>query len=122
MKALLLAALIAGAALPALADAPAAADNSGVAQQQRADRSVAADRGVLATCSVLLQTAKKIGDVPLLRLDQLPDGMLEHAVLRIVAGCPVREVVWAGQTYYVAPTAPPVLDAEPLRGSRITHR
>ena len=69
-----------------------------------------------------MQTAKQIGDVPLLRLDQLPPGVLEHAVLRTVAGCPVREIVWNGQTYYVAPAGPAVLDAEPLRGSRITHR
>jgi hypothetical protein len=35
------------------------------------------------------------------RLDQLPKGVLEHAVWRTVGGCPVREIVFEGQTYYV---------------------
>lgn len=123
MKALLLASLIAGAALPAFAYVPAAADNPGVVPPQRANRHEVGDpTAVLATCSALMQTAKQIGDVPLLRLDQLPPAVLEHAVLRTIAGCPVREIVWGGQTYYVAPTSPPVLDAEPVRGSRIKQR
>jgi hypothetical protein len=123
VKALLLASLIAGTALPALAYTPAAVDTPSVVPVQRANRHEVGDiTAVLATCSALMQTAKQIGSVPLLRLDQLPPGMVEHAVLRTIAGCPVREIVWHGQTYYVAPTSPPVLDAEPLRGSRIKQR
>jgi hypothetical protein len=38
-------------------------------------------------------TIKKLGD--------LPPGLEEHAVLRMVNGCPVREIVYAGQTYYL---------------------
>jgi len=36
---------------------------------------------------------KKLGD--------LPPGLLEHAVNRLVNGCPVREIVFGGQTYYL---------------------
>lgn len=36
------------------------------------------------------------------RLDQLPWGVMEHAVWRTVDGCPVREIVYQGQTYYLA--------------------
>jgi hypothetical protein len=42
-------------------------------------------------------TIQKLGD--------LPPGVEEHAVLRMINGCPVREIVYAGQTYYLdAPT------------------
>ena len=40
------------------------------------------------------------------RLDQLPWGVLEHAVWRTVGGCPVREIVYGGETYYVASANP----------------
>lgn len=36
---------------------------------------------------------KKLGD--------LPPGLLEHAVNRLVNGCPVREIVYGGKTYYL---------------------
>jgi hypothetical protein len=35
------------------------------------------------------------------KLGDLPPGVEEHAVLRIVNGCPVREIVYAGQTYWL---------------------
>ncbi len=37
---------------------------------------------------------------------------------RTVSECPVREVVWEGQTYYVG-SSNPVLDSAPLQGSRV---
>jgi hypothetical protein len=40
------------------------------------------------------------------RLDQLPRGLLEHAVWRTVGGCPVREIVFGGQTYYLSSASP----------------
>ena len=125
MKAFLLTALIASAALPAFADSPQAAviDKRGVVPPQLAGRSVTQVVPFTpATCSALMQTTRHIGGVPLMRLDELPPGLLEHAVLRTVGGCPVREVVWNGQTYYVAPTSPAVLDANPARGPRIKQR
>ena len=44
--------------------------------------------------------------VPFRKLGDLPWGVLEHAVWRKVEGCPVREVVYKGQTYYVGPSIP----------------
>jgi hypothetical protein len=58
------------------------------------------------------------------KLADLPPGLLEHAVLRSIHGCPVREIMYAGGTYYlgvpdtgvepvspaVSLTAPPVKD------------
>ncbi len=36
------------------------------------------------------------------KLNELPWGVQEHAVWRTVGGCPVREIVFGGQTYYLA--------------------
>lgn len=47
-----------------------------------------------------IQTVAPDG-VPLRKLGDLPGAIMEHAVLRTVAGCPVAEVVYKGQTYYV---------------------
>ncbi len=39
------------------------------------------------------------------KLGELPPGVEEHAVVRMINGCPVREIVTAGGTYYLdAPT------------------
>jgi hypothetical protein len=40
------------------------------------------------------------------RLDQLPWGVMEHAVWRMVDGCPVREIVFGGEVYYMASASP----------------
>jgi hypothetical protein len=54
-----------------------------------------------ATCAKrAIQTLGRNGFAPITKLGDLPPGVLEHAVLRIVDGCPVREIVYAGQTYY----------------------
>ena len=37
---------------------------------------------------------------------QLPPGVMEHAVWRTVGGCPVREIVFGGQTYYLSSASP----------------
>jgi hypothetical protein len=69
-------------------------------------------------CSKLLSQTVAPDGTPFKRLDQLPDKIEEHAVWRMVSGCPVREVVWNGQTYYVG-SSNPVLDSSPLTGARI---
>jgi hypothetical protein len=58
--------------------------------------------------------------VPLLkRLDQLPWAMLEHAVWRTVGGCPVREIVFGGQTYYMTSASPRIERLDPVaRGTQ----
>ena len=57
------------------------------------------------------------------RLDQLPNGVLEHAVWRTVGGCPVREIVFEGQTYYLAAANPQLerLDPATNRIERHSH-
>jgi hypothetical protein len=70
-----------------------------------------------ACAKLLTQTAAPDG-TPFRRLDQLPPAVEEHAVWRTVGGCPVREVVWDGQVYYVG-SSNPVLDSGPLTGSRV---
>lgn len=78
---------------------------------------IAKDALTPACAKLLTQTAAPDG-TPFRRLDQLPPKVEEHAVWRTVSGCPVREVVWEGQTYYVG-SSNPVLDSGPLQGSRI---
>jgi hypothetical protein len=71
-----------------------------------------------AACAKLeTQTAAPNG-VPFRKLNELPRAVVEHAVWRTVEGCPVREVVWQGQTYYVASSNPTFISG-PLQGSRI---
>ena len=48
------------------------------------------------------------------RLDQLPRGVMEHAVWRSVGGCPVREIVFGGQTYYLASSNPQIERLDPV--------
>lgn len=52
------------------------------------------------------------------KLNELPKGVLEHAVWRTVAGCPVREIRYQGETWYVTSNNP-VLDDRPLTGGQI---
>ncbi len=73
-----------------------------------------------ACAKLLTQTVAPDG-TPFRRLDQLPPKVEERAVWRTVSGCPVREIVWEGQTYYVG-ASNPVLDSSPLTGSRILRR
>ena len=54
----------------------------------------------------------------LYKLTELPPGLLEHAVWRTVAGCPVREVVYKGHAYYMCSSVPK-LDDRPLTGNRM---
>src|SRR6516164_3807520 len=42
------------------------------------------------------------------KLNELPWGVMEHAVWRTVSGCPVREIVFDGQTYYLVSGNPQV--------------
>jgi hypothetical protein len=73
--------------------------------------------GTPACAKLLTQTTAPDG-TPFKKLGELPDAVQEHAVWRTVGGCPVREVVWNGQTYYVG-SSNPVLDSGPLTGSRM---
>ncbi len=82
----------------------------------RADRSL--QPGAAAACKTLETKTAQVGSVPLKRLGDLPPGLLEHAVLREVAGCPVREVVYAGQIYYV----PSVVESKTLSPAIIPGR
>ena len=51
-------------------------------------------------CRALEMQTSQIGTVPLKRLDQLPQGVLQHAVLRSINGCPVAEIVLNGRIQY----------------------
>jgi hypothetical protein len=73
-----------------------------------------------ACARLLTQTVAPDG-VPFKKLGELPEAVQEHAVWRTVSGCPVREVVWRGQTYYVGGSEP-VVDRRPLAGSRMPRR
>ena len=73
--------------------------------------------GKLVSCNrSVTQTLGPNGSA-LKKLTELPPGVEEHAVLRMVDGCPVREVVYAGQVYYL--DAPNGSLERDLRGSRI---
>lgn len=62
-------------------------------------------RGAPALCNRYAVQALGPNGLALKKLNELPPGIEEHAVYRLVNGCPVREVVYAGQTYYLdAPT------------------
>ena len=51
---------------------------------------------------------------PLKKLGDLPPGLLEHAVNRLVDGCPVREIVaGGGRTYYLDMAIPTVERVDP---------
>lgn len=52
-------------------------------------------------CTRALANALGPDGLPLKKLGELPPAVEEHAVNRIVNGCPVREIVYAGQTYYL---------------------
>lgn len=48
------------------------------------------------------------------KLNELPWGVMEHAVWRTVGGCPVREIVFGGQTYYLASGNPQIERLDPV--------
>jgi hypothetical protein len=75
-----------------------------------------AQRSALAAgaCARLATQALAPDGVPLKKLGELPPGLLEHAVWRTVGGCPVREIVFAGQTYYVQGSSPQVERIDPV--------
>lgn len=107
MKAFLLALALSGAAIAVHAaapfDLPAARPN--LLPVQPPSKSCAA-----------LETKTVAPDgVPFKRLDQLPPGVLEHAVMRTVGGCPVREIRYEGRTYYVGASPPTLMAMTPDR-------
>jgi len=50
---------------------------------------------------------------PLKKLGDLPPGLLEHAINRLVNGCPVREIMAGGGTYYLDMASPTVERVDP---------
>lgn len=48
------------------------------------------------------------------KLNELPWAVLEHAVWRRVGGCPVREIVYGGQTYYLTSGNPQIERLDPV--------
>ena len=70
-----------------------------------------------ATCVSGAVTTLGPNGAPIMKLNELPPGVLEHAVWRMVNGCPVREVLFAGQTYYIEGASPQL--EEQLQGRRI---
>ena len=70
-------------------------------------------------CAALETRTVAPDGVPLFkRLDQLPDAVRERAIWRTVDGCPVREIRYEGQTWYLV-SAKPTLDSSPLQGNRV---
>jgi hypothetical protein len=69
-------------------------------------------------CAKLLTQSTAPDGTPFKKLGELPPEVQEHAVWRTVDGCPVREVVWQGQTYYMG-ASPPKVEAAPDTGSRM---
>jgi hypothetical protein len=56
---------------------------------------------------------KKLGD--------LPPALLEHAVNRLIDGCPVREIVFGGQTYYLNMPVAKLEHTDPVVFRRVQH-
>jgi hypothetical protein len=75
----------------------------------------------LAACAKLAEKTVAPDGVPLKKLGELPPGLLEHAELRSVNGSPVREIVFAGQTYYLQGSAPQIERVDPV-GPSIKQR
>jgi hypothetical protein len=67
-----------------------------------------------AACAKLSTQTVAPDGLPLRKLGDLPGAIMEHAVWRTIAGCPVREIVYYGQTYYVQGANPRL--EEDLRG------
>ncbi|MDB5459950.1 MAG: hypothetical protein JWO72_1691 [Caulobacteraceae bacterium] len=107
MRTLVFALLFAGAA--------ASAEGTPVSpsQMQRDENAARASRA----CGALALRTAESHAVQLKRLGDLPPGFLQHAVLRVIDGCPVLEIRWQGQTYY-APSVPRVHKVPAGRPSR----
>jgi hypothetical protein len=110
MRAVLIAATLAAIAAPASAglDTALIRPSNPLLDQHRSQEA----------CTRMIQQTADDGRAKLKRLDQLPWGLIEHAVLRSVGGCPVREVVYQGQTYWLQGTQPQVDRANPM-GERL---
>jgi hypothetical protein len=76
---------------------------------------------IAPACAKLETQTVAPNGTPFRKLNELPPAVIEHAVWRMVSGCPVREVVWQGQTYYVG-SSDAVLVGGPLPGARIQRR
>jgi hypothetical protein len=68
--------------------------------------------------------AKTLGPdgLPLKKLGDLPRALEQHAVLRMVRGCPVLEVVYEGQIYYFqGPVGGMEYDLRPSPAKRLSY-
>ena len=74
-----------------------------------------------AACAPLMDHTVAPDGTPFRKLNELPPGIYEHAVWRVVNGCPVREVVYKGQAYYIGPSIPR-FDDRPLTGGHLARR
>jgi hypothetical protein len=74
-----------------------------------------------AACQRMTTQTVAPDGTPFRKLNELPWGVVEHAVWRKVGGCPVREVVYKGKTYYVG-SAPPKLDNSPAVEKRYSRK
>lgn len=72
-----------------------------------------------AACASLTTQTVAPNGVPFKKLGDLPWGVFEHAVWRKVEGCPVREVVYRGATYYVQSSLPKLDSSPAVEGRRI---
>jgi hypothetical protein len=106
MRTLVFALLFAGAA----ASAEATPVSPAMQREETAARA-------LQACGALALRTTGPNAVRLKRLGDLPPGVLQHAVLRVIDGCPVLEVRWQRQTYYV-PSLPRVHKVPADRPSR----
>ena len=56
------------------------------------------------------------------KLNELPWAVQEHAVWRTVGGCPVREIVFEGETYYLASGNPQIERVDPIAHQKFEGR
>ena len=114
MRISLIAGIIAAAILPAQSHAGLRAQGLVLAP---AGHGLA--RSATEACQALAKRTEFDGKPLVRRLGDLPEAWLEHAVYRLVDGCPVREIVYRGQVYYVPPagrvatTVQPIMPAAP---------
>jgi hypothetical protein len=68
---------------------------------------------VALACAHLANRTAGPHGAPFRRLGDLPPAQLEHAILRSIGGCPVREIVLPGGVRYIPDGNPSVRKASP---------
>ena len=98
--------LVSALAAAAVAAAPGASDRAATAAS--------------SACRDLIANADDVAPIRLKMLGELPPAYRQHAIYRVVRGCPVAEILVDGQTYYVPSIVRP--DGGPVIGNRIIRR